>query len=121
MVPALTSIMQLNDPQEYVFPMDRMYTGRSDIAAQQNDRTLEMPERQSLASTRFQIASPNQLCDYRVALGATGNLEDARYLFAKQVAQYFKDAVELGTHSWALPRKFCSTQLVSTFQRLKTS
>ena len=71
-----------------------MLTGRSDVAAQENDRTLEMPERQSLASTRSQMALPNQLCENRVALGAMGKLEVARYLFANQKAKHFKDAIE---------------------------
>ena len=53
-----------------------------------------MPDYHPLASIRSQIASPNQLFEYRVALGATGKLEVVRYLFAHQVAQRFKDAVD---------------------------
>ena len=63
------------------------------MSAQEIARTLIVPDCHSLASTRSQIASPNQLCEYRVALGAPGKLEVARYLLANQVAPRFKDAV----------------------------
>ena len=94
MVPALTSIMQLNDPMEYLFLVHRMYDTRSTLSAEEATQALSMPDYHPLASTRSPIASPNQLSEYRVALGATGMLEVACYLFANQVAQRFKDAVD---------------------------
>ena len=94
MVPSLTSIMQLNDPMEYLFLVHRMYDTRTTLSAEEAARELSMPEYHPLASTRSQIASPNQLSEYRVALGATGKLEVACYLYANQVAQHFKAAVD---------------------------
>ena len=71
-----------------------MYDIRTTLSAEEAVRDLAIPEHHLLVTTRFQIASPNQLSEYRVALGATGKLEVACYLCANQVAQQFKAAVD---------------------------
>ena len=93
-MPALKKIMGIDHASTYTHRVSTLYLHASTVQAENVAKRLHEPERQPLISSKFQIASPSQLSEYRTALEPSGVLAIARFLYATCIALNFKNAVD---------------------------
>ena len=94
MMPTLKNIMGIDHASTYTHRVSTLYLHTSSAQATDISQRLHEPERQPLISRKFQTASPSQLSEYRTALGPSGALAIARFLYATRIALNFENAVD---------------------------